>query len=190
MITTDLLHPDKAALYPLRQALIPAYIDYCQHVSRRSMAISIETATFVWHVCRQTDARVTADLGSGFTSYVLRRHGGDVTSVDDSPVWLDRTGAFLRKWRMPTTGLVDWDDWPAGPYDLIVHDFACGDLRNQSMWAAAERLAPGGVIVFDDAQHEGHRTEMQRVSDAFGLQLTDVRDFTVDAVLRFAAVAR
>ena len=40
------------------------YIDYCQHVSRRSMAINIETATLVLYYCRLREPFAVCDLGS------------------------------------------------------------------------------------------------------------------------------
>jgi predicted O-methyltransferase YrrM len=180
----------KVSLEGFRQALIPAYIDYCQHVSKRSMAISIETATFVAHLCRRRRVQMVADLGSGFSSYVLRRYSPAVTSIDDSSEWLDRTTAFLRKYGLHQGMLVGWDEWTADDdrYDLIVHDFSSGELREQSMWTAAGRLAPGGMVVFDDAQHDGHRAAMGDVAEAFGMQLTLMRDLTLDAVGRYAAV--
>ena len=173
---------------PFRAALVPTYIDYCQNVSRRSMAISIETASYLAWVCTTTTPKRTCDLGSGFTSFVLQSFPAPATSVDDDRAWLDRTREFLERSGRPVDGLVEWVDWLDGSdtYDVIVHDFARGDLRNTSMWEAAERLNPGGVLIFDDAQHGGHATEMRKVVDHHGWEVIDLHDITRDLVGRYA----
>lgn len=174
-----------------RRILRAPYIDYCQTVSQRTMAISIETAAYVWWTCRHRKATSAVDLGSGFTSYVLRRAVPHAVSVDDSPEWLAKTGEFLTRNGLSTDGLVSWDDWLTDPgtFDVVVHDFARGELRESSMWNAAEAVNPGGVLIFDDAQHEGHQAEMHRVCEAYGWNLYDIRSHTEDMIHRFAAMA-
>ena len=188
MSVLDRLTPTADDLSPFRGVLVPTYIDYCRNVSRRSMAISVETAAYLAWVCATTSPTRTCDLGSGFTSYVLQSFPATATSVDDDPVWLGRTREFLERSGRPVDGLVEWVDWQAGSdtYDLIIHDFARGDLRNTSMWEAAERLNPGGVLIFDDAQHDGHAAEMRKVADFHGWEIVDLHDITVDLVGRFA----
>lgn len=180
--------PTRADLAPIHQALIPPYIDYCRTVSRRSMAISIETATYLAWVCFTRDPMRTCDLGSGFTSFVLRSFPASVVSVDDDAEWLERTREFLDRNNMGSNGLVGWEQWLTedDTYDVIVHDFARGDLRNSSMWEAAERLNPAGVLIFDDAQHEGHCAEMHKVADHYGFEPVDIRALTIDMVKRYA----
>jgi predicted O-methyltransferase YrrM len=187
-----------APVNPYRDALVPAYVAYCQTVSPRHMAMSIESCTYLWWLCDQVKARTVCDLGSGFTSYTLRAYAAladypvSVTSVDDSVEWLDRTREFLTDAGMPTDGLVPWDEWsenPDGPYDVIVHDLASGDLRNQSMWTATDALADGGMILFDDAQNHGHINEMFKVAEAHGMKIADIRDATTDEVKRFSLLA-
>lgn len=182
------MRPSLADLVPFREVLVPPYVDYCQTVSRRSMAISIETATYLAWVCATRSPGRTCDLGSGFTSLVLRLFPAPAVSVDDDPVWLDRTRGFLARNGVSVDGLVGWDQWQedTDSYDVIVHDFARGDLRNSSMWLAAERLNPGGVLIFDDAQHEGHGAEMRKVADHYGFEPVEIRALTVDMVKRFA----
>lgn len=180
---------------PFHAELVDAYVDYCRRVSRRSMAINIETAAYLWWTCVEKGATRVLDLGSGFSSYVLRRYaesaGAMVTSVDDDPFWLDQTAQFLKKHGFPEYGLMTWDDWIGTDdiYDVIVHDFSRGADREKSMWTAAERLAPGGVLIFDDANNAGHRAEMGRVAAAHGFELRDIRDETVDTIGRHALLA-
>lgn len=189
--------PPRIVLEPYRQALIPDYVDYCKTVSPRSMTIAIETATYVWFLARQLAAVNVIDLGSGFTSYLLRCYARNtatpvtVTSVDDSGEWLGKTRGFIESKGLTADGTVTWADWldTDDRYDLAVYDFASGDLRNEGMWVIAERLALGGVVVFDDAQHDGHRAEMHAVAAKHHFELVDVHDVTVDMIGRYALAA-
>lgn len=191
------LTPQRVELQPLFDRLVPAYVDYCRTVSRRSMAMSIESCTLLWHLCRFYRARAVCDLGSGFTSYVLALYASEadypvtVHSVDDAPEWLERTGSFLARHGMDTGGLLAWAEWRQLPdcYDVIVHDFASGDLRNDSMTDAALRLNTPGAVLFDDGHHDGHAANAALVAEAHGLTLVDVRALTLDQVRRFAMLA-
>jgi predicted O-methyltransferase YrrM len=182
----------KEDLRPFGEALVGPYVDYCTNVSRRGMAISIETATLFAYVCSVKQAGRVLDLGSGFTSYVARCVADVAVSVDDSREWLDRTAAFLAEYHVDTDGLMMWDDWvadPGGPYDVIIHDFSSGEKRESAMWNAAAVLAPDGVLIFDDAQHAGHQDEMFRVAHHHNLRIVDVKPETEDEVHRFALMA-
>jgi predicted O-methyltransferase YrrM len=187
--------PAAVTLGPYRRALIPPYVDYCNTVSPRHMAMSLESVTYLWWLCDRVRAGRVCDLGSGFTSYTLRAYAAladwpvEVVSVDDSPEWLERTRTFLTAAGVADDALVTWDVWsvdPGAPYDVIVHDLAKGDLRNASMWVAVEALAPGGMILFDDAQNNGHAAEMFKVCEASGMALADTKPWTLDAVNRFS----
>lgn len=57
------------------------------------------------------------------------------------------------------------------------------------MDVVARRLTPGGVILFDDAMHPGHREEMIRVSERHRLDFFFLQDWTMDHYGRFAALA-
>lgn len=182
----------KEVLKPYGEAIVGPYVDYCSNVSRRSMAISIETATLFAYVCSVKQAKRVLDLGSGFTSYIARCCAAEAVSVDDSREWLDRTAEFLTQYGVSTDGLMMWDDWeanPGAPYDVVIHDYSSGEKREQSMWNAVRVLAPNGVLIFDDAQHYGHLSEMVRVSRYHGLQLVDVKEWTEDEVHRHALMA-
>jgi predicted O-methyltransferase YrrM len=176
----------------LRAELVPAYVDYCWNVSRRSMALSLETAVLLWQVCRAAGAASVADFGSGFSSYVLRRYAAEtggvtVTSVDDNAVWLARTAEFAGRHGVGGGEFVLWADYqasPGGPHDVVLHDLAGGKVREAAMAFVAGRVRPGGHVVFDDAQHDGHRASMVALGDRF--EWVDVRKRTEDQIGRYA----
>jgi hypothetical protein len=181
-----------------QRALSPGYVDYCQTVSPRHMAMSIESCTYLWWLCDRVKAARVCDLGSGFTSYTLRAYATladwpvTVTSVDTDAGWLEQSRMFVADRGLPTDGFVEWDVWskdPGDPCDVIVHDLAGGDLRNEAMWVAADALTPAGMILFDDAQNNGHAEVMQKVVEANGMKLADIRQWTTDAVHRFSLLA-
>lgn len=179
----------------IRDELIPSYTAYCGEVSEPAHALSLETGTFLMWLCRTRKPVTVADYGSGWSSVVLRLYGQEsgatVTSVDTDAVWLERTRTFLDGQNLDSGGLWLWDDYIRTHlvHDLILHDLANGTTREQTMVDAAERLIPGGVIVFDDAQHSSHHTAARQVCGRYGMRLMDVKELTVDRIGRFAAVA-
>lgn len=188
--------PTKNMIAPYAHAMWGEYVDYGRTVSSRGMAVNAMTAgLFLW-ACEHVEAKAVCDLGSGFSSYVAARYARDrsgvvVASVDDEPEWLDRTRRFLVRHRASTAGVVDWATWAADDttFDVILHDFNCGEIRNQTMWVAAERLNPGGLLIFDDAQHDLHHAEMKRVCAHHGWEFVPLHDATADETQRFAALA-
>jgi predicted O-methyltransferase YrrM len=181
----------RAQVRPYFDDLLAPYRTYCRFVSKRSMAISIETAAFVAWLCATTQPAKAADLGSGFTSFVLRHCGvRTVASVDDSATWLGRTRAFCDSQHVDATTGFHGPEWQRSDerYNLIVHDYSGGATREAWMTTAIEHLTDDGVIVFDDAQNVSHRNEMVRVCEEHGLILYDIRDITLDEVGRYAAM--
>ena len=57
-----------------RRALGPSYIDYVFTVSGAEHAISLPLGAFVLTACETLGPTAAIDLGSGFSSYVLRRY--------------------------------------------------------------------------------------------------------------------
>jgi hypothetical protein len=187
--------PTRDDIAPYANRVWTEYVDYGRVVSKRGMAINALTAGLFWWACDQVKARSVCDLGSGFSSYVAARYaaesGATVASVDDEAQWLDRTRLFLRRHRVSTAGVMHWAGWEWLPdrYDVILHDFNCGDTRNATMWTAAKRLNPGGLLIFDDAQHNLHHAEMWKVCEHYGWTFVPLYDATHDETDRFAALA-
>lgn len=184
------LVPTRARLQPVFDCLKPTYVDYCGNVSRRSMAASIETMTYLAYVCQRFRVRDACDLGSGYSSMVLRMFGATrADSVDDSPEWLGRTGDFLEKCGFARDGLYGWKEWVlAGrSYDLIFVDYSSGLDREMAIRHAPTRLRRGGMLICDDAQHDSHRTVMGETAVEHGLAVLPIRPLTLDEVGRYAA---
>lgn len=191
------LQPDRDSMFPGFERLYPDYKDYCLSVSRRLYALSIETCAYIWWLCHELKPSKVCDLGSGFSSYVLRRyattcgHHVDFCSVEDDARWRDRTLGFLRRQNLPSGNVFDPETWMAvdDRYDLIVYDFSGGQARNDWMLPAVQHLTVDGVAVLDDAQNVLHHLRMGEVCIETGRTLLDCFHQTVDDVGRYASVA-
>lgn len=191
--------PSRDLIEPLYEAAFPKYKEYCLTVSSRGMAISLETICYVRWLCEATAAKRVADLGSGFSSYILRQYQADplsrpdveVVSVDDSEEWLGRTERWLKVNCLPADGLIGPDEWVASgdPFDVILYDYSGGEMREAFMEAAVKRLAPDGFLIFDDAQHLTHHLFMAHTARSYGLALFDIVEQTYDQVGRHAVLA-
>jgi len=126
------------------------------------------------------DARVF-EWGSGASTAWLSRRAGSVTSIEHDAAWaeivrpvLPANAAVTVVEPTPATGSageelsekdgfagLDFADYVAavdatsGTYDLIVVD---GRARNACFKHAVTRLAPGGVLVFDNVDRARYRT--------------------------------
>lgn len=173
--------------------IVKEYTRYVAEVSHPHHAVSLETAMYLWQRCADTRPYRVCDLGSGFSSWVLRHYAANagypvtVCSVDTDPEWLAKTAEFIGD----DAGLLLWNEWLQieDTYDLIFHDIANGGFREMAMSVAADRLNEGGSLVFDDAHHDGHRTEMVRVAERKGWRLTSLADVTTDSIGRYAMLA-
>jgi len=152
--------------------------DLLQHdVPWWTFAASDRVARFL---AARPDARVF-EWGSGASTVWLSRRAGSVTSVEHDGTWAGivrpllpahavvrvvepapvtgRAGQVLSE-KAGFTGLdfrdyVDSLDETEGSYDLMVVD---GRARNACFHRAVSRLAPDGVIVFDNVDRERYRS--------------------------------
>jgi hypothetical protein len=178
-------------------ALEPAYRAYVAEVSAPEMAISLEFACLVWVWLDRLEPGSVADLGSGFSSYVvraLRRDSGRalrIVSVDDAEPWRAKTRRFLEAEQLPADELISWEAFVArgDTFDCVLHDLGTLAVRLATLPHALARCASSGTLLLDDA----HRPEYARPAAALvrqvGRPLLSARRFTLDALGRFAAIA-
>jgi predicted O-methyltransferase YrrM len=167
--------------------LAAAYDEYTRTVSDKGMAIGLPSAAFIYVLCDTLQPARMVDFGSGFTSYLLRLFPGDVISVDDDPEWLDKTRLFLDKYEVSTDGLQLIDEFRPARFDLILYDYAGGETRNRKYGWVTDMLNPGGVIFYDDAHHDGHRSYMMQACETRHMGLWRAQE-TTDTYGRFGAL--
>lgn len=186
---------DRAAWQNARQALQPHHDRYVRTVSTPAMAVSLDTAILLHLLCVDARPRRLIDLGSGFSSFVLRRYakgsGAAVTSVDDNAAWLERTVAYLAEHQLSTERVLPWDDFvaqPAEPFDLVFYDFSSMPIRRQNL-ARALDWGAGGIVVLDDLHKDGYADATRMLLDQRpDLVLLPAEGHTADRLGRHAGV--
>jgi predicted O-methyltransferase YrrM len=189
------------SLDQLSRELPSRHADYVATVSDSAHAISLELARFILEVACEEHAERLLDLGSGFSSYVLRAYaagvsGAVVWSVDDDPAWLEKTRAYLVSEGVSTEHLYVWSEFLtlsdnlAGTFDLVLHDLGTVRSRHGTVRPVLRLVRPTGALVFDDIDVAAYRRHVQSELDAAGTKHVDVRNRTLDARNRYSWVAR
>jgi predicted O-methyltransferase YrrM len=188
-----------AALDGAGAELRPAYDRYVRDVSAKEHAMSLELAAFLLELCRRVDARRVIDLGSGFSSYVLRVHtagrpGTHVTSVDSSADWLERSHAFVRDQGVDSGDFLTWGDFDPSAdidsYDVVLHDLGDMTLRTAALPQVLVLAKAGAYVLLDDVHKGGYRAYAHRVVRASSAWSIDVRALTRDSNGRYALLIR
>ena len=175
----------------------PHYEEYVRSVSSPKMALSLTTAVFLRVFCRGMRPGTVLDLGSGFSSFVLRSYaeeeGALVTSVDDSEAWIGSTARFLEARGLPTDRLLSWEEFRSAPparFDLIFHDLGSMRTRRQALPLVLEMAkTSGGVVVLDDLHKDTYREEARRRLQEVRCRPFDLSDYTRDDFGRYAWLA-
>lgn len=193
----------ETAVRSARNQLEPTWRAYVATVSTPVMAASLELSALVLAIARTRRPRRILDLGSGFTSCVLRTHAveaGDATvvTIDDDASWLERSRAFLESNRLPTDEMWTWDEFSASapqPFQLVVHDLGNMSVRAATLPRVLELTAPDGLLVLDDIHPPNdpkvapYRATAPETCRRAGRRLLPVRLLTLDEHGRFAGIA-
>lgn len=186
-----------------RRELEPYYSEYVTTVSNPVMAISLELAVFLDAACAALTPRRLLDLGSGFSSFVLQRYAVqagatvEVQSVDHDTEWLATTRRFLEVRGLRISGMSSWSEFRSrkhAPFDLILHDLGGPGhdhikYRLSVLPDVLDLLAPGGVLVLDDAHLRALGPAARRLLDARGWRYWSLREFVQDGFGRWALLA-
>jgi hypothetical protein len=175
-------------------ALGPSYIDYIFTVSSAEHAISLPLAAFLLTACETLQPAAVIDLGSGFSSYVLRAYAvartpnARAVSVDDDRDWLTKTAAFLTAAELPEDELVHWSEFASseGTFDLVMYDLGKWKLRLEALSTALRAAAPGALVVLDDLHVPEYRDAVERELEDAGLTPYDLSRYTRDEFGRYS----
>ncbi len=179
-----------------RRDLVDAWARYTTLISSEEMAVSLELASVLDALCRLASPQSVLDLGSGFSSYVVRRfareRGGAVTSVDTSPEWLERTGEFLAEEGLSTARLAVWSDFVnenTDTFDLVLHDMGRKSQRSETFPQYSILSSPEATFFSTICTSLISRriTEQRLLRETL---LTHLRRLTLDRFGRYAALAR
>jgi predicted O-methyltransferase YrrM len=171
------------------------YSEYVTAVSHPAHAISIQLAFYLWEMAEEIRPLRVADLGSGFSSYVVRTWAAEcspetvVYSVDDDAAWLEKTRAFLTSHDVQTDNLVLWDDFTADSFDMVLHDLGDMVTRVKTLPRAAEIVRPGGTLILDDVHMPTYERLLTEFLDDAGIPHESARAQTGDMIGRYSWVA-
>ncbi len=177
------------------------YSRFVSNVSIPRSAISLQLSCLLLFLCYNLRPTSILDLGSGFSSYVLRCYRRDVDpdcivcSVDDDPSWLQKTADFLAGENMSTEGLMPWTEFrdaEKGPFDFILHDIGHVVGRVASFSTVVELLAERGTIILDDMHKRHFREPIQGMLGrrSRSLRRYDISEYTMDGFGRYAWMVR
>jgi len=183
-----MLNKNDADLVEARDILRDAHRTYTTTISTQGMALSLETAALIWSLCNTRKPTSLLDLGSGFSSYVLRRwaHQAEdlvtVGSVDDDEVWLYKAEEFCREQEVPGGNFATWDAFKETNlrFDFIVYDLGRMKTRFENIGNALNLLKPGGLVVIDDMHKFNYSNEVRRVLAERGMSAVDMKLATID----------
>lgn len=177
--------------------LAAPYQEYVESVSGPVWAVSPQTAALLHALCTLLMPKRVLDLGSGFSSFVLRRHARDIAgsctvhSVDDDAQWLDQTRAFLSAHELPAGDIFLWTEFQkqaAARYDLVLHDMGRMNTRLETLPRVLALVATEGLVVLDDMHKPEYGPDAtQRCRDA-GFEVCNLRAATLDSFGRYAGL--
>ncbi len=189
------LHESSLASWEL---LAEPYEEYCSTVSSPVWAVSPQTAAVMHALCRLLRPRMVLDLGSGFSSFVLRCYCRDenssctVHTADDDEQWLERTRGFLAMHGLPTDGTYTWSSFheqARPPYDLILHDMGRMNTRLDTLPRVLGLANADGLVVLDDMHKPEYAPYAAERCSSAGFEVCPLRTITLDTMGRYAAFA-
>jgi predicted O-methyltransferase YrrM len=173
------------------------HLTYTSKISSPEMALSFELTRFIYRLSKAYRPKKVLDLGSGFSSFVLRKYAKDnleveVFSVDDDEEWLQKTKNYLTTHDLSTRNLFSLDEFIAEPrrgkFDLILLDLNFVEKRKNYLVFALQLLNEKGVLIFDDAHKVEYLREVKIATKNEAGTLFSVRKQTLDEFGRFSLV--
>lgn len=167
---------------------------YVENISRVDMAASLELSSVVYDLCRMTSPKKMIDIGSGFSSFILRTYAEKtpkcrVWSIDDDTVWLDKTREYLKISSLNTDNLLTLEEFVASSeneFDILLLDLNYVEVRKNYINLVVERCKQGGVILFDDVHKREFMMEVLQQTKKLPVKLYDLSAVTKDQFGRFA----
>lgn len=179
-----------------REKLISHHASYVDSVSNDVMAASIALCAFMDVFCQIGAPAKVVDLGSGFSSYILRTYAAtaptpcEVHSVDDHAGWLGKTKEYLDGHGLDSERLWHWPDFISqiepGSFDVVLHDMGSMEFRAESLEQVLTLAKSGGHIILDDVHKPAYRKHVHAVLEEQGLEHLSLKKITGDSKARFA----
>jgi predicted O-methyltransferase YrrM len=172
----------------------PFYSLYIKNVSRADMAASLQLVSVLLKLCRDVAPNKLLDLGSGFSSFVLRYYAKtntktEVWSVDDDIQWLNKTKEYLQESALNTEHVVPLQEFihtNEGHFDIVLLDLNFVEVRKNYIALAIERCKVGGILLFDDVHKPDFMYEVLIQTRNLPIRLYSIRPLSLDNYGRYA----
>ncbi|MGZ3885277.1 MAG: hypothetical protein ACXVP0_07580 [Bacteroidia bacterium] len=187
-------------LKPLEEATLKLlqknHAYYVSHVSSAEMAASLELSVLLYRLATSLNVTAALDLGTGFSSYVLRlaaknSSGFAVYSVDDDVSWLQKTTDYLKANEVPADHVLSLDAFKAlhtNGFDLVLLDLNFVEVRKDHIADAITIANDKGIIIFDDTHKIEYLRHVKQGALEKKITLYNFRNSTLDAFKRFALI--
>ena len=187
---------NKHAKHPLFKELEKEYKKYVNEISVAEMAVSYQLSVFILAYCLEYHPKTLLDLGSGFSSFVLRLYQAKIEpsaivhSIDDDRQWLERTKNYLKQHQLNTENVDHVDDLSASAlhdfFDLVLLDLNFIEKRRDYIGYAIQKLKPPGILLIDDVHKVEFLREVKSSAKKGGHTLYNIKKETFDQFGRFA----
>jgi len=160
---------------------------YKKHVSD-GYVINWKTTRFLIKLINTMKPQRVLDLGTGWSSYILRFGDAEVCSLDTNEKWVEKTRGFLEMHNLDNgyIGLLEDYALPTEPtYDLVLLDTQPGRERHK-LFPVVKKCCKG-IIVFDDWQT--WRIREPAIEFFKDWEILELEERTKDSYDRFIAVA-
>jgi len=171
---------------------------YTKTISTRTMAISLELATYMWKEINERKSVKILDLGNGFSSFVFRYYQKNnapdncrVISVDTSKDWLVKSTKFLSDNKLSTDEIYTFDEFkilPKEKYDFILYDLGNMITRGENLPYVLSLADVKSPVIVDDVHKLIYSEIVEVVADNFNKSLNYLKDETLDDFGRYASV--
>jgi predicted O-methyltransferase YrrM len=197
MIASEIQAAFNSTNKDIRESLRNAYEKYISQVSERDMAISMETAVLTTVLCNVFKPRNALDLGSGFSSYVLRKYKAEhdeemhVFSVDSDEKWLDKSRQFCLDNDLDGENFVDWETLQdeGGVFDLVLFDIDHPPARRTYFLPTIRRhTSKSSIMIIDDFHFPKYRLYLLDALTEFDHEFINGRKYTFDEFGRYSVV--
>lgn len=187
----------RAHFRTIKRSLSEAYEMYVEDVSEADMAISLESAAYLTALCLVLEPRSVLDLGSGFTSYALRKVKGEVlesmevVSVDTDADWLGKSREFSMAFGLDLEGFLTWEqlEQTERTFDLISFDIDHPPMRGTYLDKTLKRfVGPATFMLIDDMHFPKYRIFVHDALSAYNYAHVPCKQYTLDEFGRFGTL--
>jgi hypothetical protein len=168
------------------------YNEYVNKISTPIMASSLEYVNFLIRICNELIPRNVLDLGSGFSSFALRKYTkSKITTVDTDREWLSKTDFFLKEHDLPRDNLFTLQEFfkKVETFDIISFDIGYyqNGIRQQILPNIINNyIDPNSHIVFDDMHIMHYQMFVLDYLSNFNFVMINAKGETLDNFGRYA----